>query len=785
MIWRCNRGILIHRWNESLNNSQLFCLCPPAYYGDLCQYQNQRVSLTIQIQVTFEWRTLFAIAISLRDDEQGLIESYDQITYLATHNCDRKFNVYLLYGTRPKNTSRNYSVHIDVYNKNIMQYRSSSLFPIVFAFLPVNRLAVQLRIPIMTSQMEANCPSSKCGIHGHCLKYENNNQSFCRCDQGWSGVSCDIPNSCNCSSDAVCIGPSMCLCPTGTFGSFCHVKYPECSCQNGGSCLLIDARMNEENRTICHCREGFSGPRCEEVNTEIVITFTPQIAIPKSILVHFIEVFGTHKPHTRSTVFKKIEIYQETATVFRSRPFHIMFVETDHRIYHRMTIQKQHIPIVSIVQLANRCPHIRELFNESFAKLHLLRRMKYYHVPCQNRSDLSCFYDDVHMCICNSDLRQANCFHFDHNTTYNCQERNICENEGRCFDDYRRCPTLSMCICDDCSYGSRCQFSTKGFDISLDVILGYHIQPNVPMVQQTFLIKMTTSITSILLILGLISSILSILTFRSKELRETNCGLYLLTSSITVTMLMIVFGIKFSTLIGSQMLSITNDKYLSFNCIINDYIIKILLNAVDWLNAWVNVERAFIARYDVNFNKKEHQKVAKWIVIIIWLIVITTNIQDPIYRRLITDQEDHRMWCIVQYTRSIRLFNSIILSMHFGIPFLFNIISVSVVIHTLARRRTRLHRKSTYMEQLRIQIHDLKHILVIPVIFVLLALPRLIISFMSGCMKSARNPWLFLFGYLASFVPPIFIFIFVFLSDNYKNQFIAMMKRLQQKIHRH
>ena len=785
MIWHCNRGILIYRWNESLNNSQLSCLCPPAYYGNLCQYQNQRVSLTIQIQVTFEWRILFVILITLRDDEQNLIESYDQITYLATHNCDRKFNVYLLYGTRPKNTSRNYSVHVDVYNKNTMQYRSSSLFPIVFPFLPVSRLAVKLRIPIMTSQVEDNCTSLKCAIHGHCLKYENNNQTFCRCDEGWFGISCNIPYSCNCSSDAICIGPSMCLCPTGKFGPFCHLKYPECPCKNGGSCLLIDARMNEENRTICTCRDGFSGRTCEIVDTRIVITFPPKIAIPKFILLHFIEVFGTHKPHTRSTIFRKIEIYQDIVTVFRSRPFHIMFVEVDHHSYYRMIVQEKDVPsttIPSTVQLTNRCPHIRELFNESLTNLHLLRRMKYYHIPCQNKSDLSCFYDDIHMCICNADLRQANCFQFDHNTTYNCEESNVCEQNSQCFNDYRKCPTLSMCICDDCSYGSRCQFSTKGFEILVDFILGYHIQQNATVSQQTFLIKMTISITSILFISGLVSSILSILTFQSKELRKTSCGVYLLTSSITVTIIMIAFAYKFLILIASQMLLITNNKYLSFNCFINDFLIRILLNAIDWLNAWVNIERAMIARHDANYDKKKHQKIAKWIVITIWIVVIATNIQDPIYRRLINDEQDGRMWCTVQYTSSVRLFNSILLIIHFSIPFLLNIISVSVIIHTLAHHHSVSRQKTTYIEQLRKQVHELKHILITPIVFILLALPRLIISFTSGCMKSVRNPWVFLFGYLASFVPPVFIFIFVLFSDNYKKEFIETMKRLQRKI---
>lgn len=56
--WRCNRGLSILVLNRN-NNSKEGCLCPPSYFGDLCQYQNQRVSLTLQLRVSSDWRTVF------------------------------------------------------------------------------------------------------------------------------------------------------------------------------------------------------------------------------------------------------------------------------------------------------------------------------------------------------------------------------------------------------------------------------------------------------------------------------------------------------------------------------------------------------------------------------------------------------------------------------------------------------------------------------------------------------------------------------------------------------
>ncbi|CAF4239850.1 unnamed protein product, partial [Rotaria sordida] len=44
----CSRGIQLRVWlNEQNNSTTNTCLCPPSYYGDHCQNQNQRVSLTM------------------------------------------------------------------------------------------------------------------------------------------------------------------------------------------------------------------------------------------------------------------------------------------------------------------------------------------------------------------------------------------------------------------------------------------------------------------------------------------------------------------------------------------------------------------------------------------------------------------------------------------------------------------------------------------------------------------------------------------------------------------
>ncbi|CAF4816740.1 unnamed protein product, partial [Rotaria sp. Silwood2] len=163
------------------------------------------------------------------------------------------------------------------------------------------------------------------------------------------------------------------------------------------------------------------------------------------------------------------------------------------------------IIIKKMINPSDRCQHISEIFNESIAKLDLVRRIKYYHLPCQiSTLNLSCFYDDIHLCLCYDYHKQrfANCFEFDHNMTFDCLGQSVCQNGGQCFQDTPNCPKKSICVCSSCFYGTQCQFSTSGFGLSLDAILGYHIIPNVSIKHQSTIVKISLVLDIILNIAG-------------------------------------------------------------------------------------------------------------------------------------------------------------------------------------------------------------------------------------------------------------------------------------------
>lgn len=616
----CHRGIPIKIQQIQGNKYHDECLCPPSYYGRKCEYQNQRISLTIGFQTEMEWRTVFAIAITLIDSE-FTVHSFEQLNYLPIRDCGAKFTLYLLYKSRPKNQSNQYFVRIDAFVANTSEYRASWLYPIQFSFLPVHRISMQITIPYIQLK---NSDSTTCSSHGISMRYVNNEQPFCHCKSGWRGSRCDIKYECYCSSDSFCMGSSTsCLCPLYKFGSQCYLQHVVCrqnssdiskTCLNDGLCVPIDIRfINFPRKFTCVCPEDHSGDLCQHNSSRIAITFGKEFnRLSTSILIHFITADG-NKAHKQITQFSKINFDQTVVIFHTSIAFHIIFAEVN-RNYYLIYLQPHYQPsriIKTEIVSTHQCLHINDLFDSIIINYHPLRRAKFYHKPCREHLNLQCFYDsDTFMCLCDSE-RKANCFNFDYKISHNCYGNNYCMNDGECFTDSAECPTANMCICKNCFYGSRCQFSTRGFNPSLDVILGYHIRPHAGLSRQTTVVKTSFGLMILLFIVGLISVVFSIITFQAKNSKEIGCGIYLLATSITSLLVTFAFALKFLLLFFIQYGLIVKPWIVMSNCVSMEFLLRILLNIGDWLNASVGMERIFIATMGIKFNKDKSRRVCK------------------------------------------------------------------------------------------------------------------------------------------------------------------------------
>ena len=803
----CHRGLDLFVW---LNNTEHpTCLCPPSLYGDQCQYQNQRISLTLQFRSSSDsWQTLFSIVISLIDDgEEGIIHSHEQISYLSIENCQTRYYFSLLYATRPKDSSKNYSIQIDFYEKNTLSYRGSRLFPVQFLFLPVHRLAYLVDIPSL-NVIIPSCIEDLC-IHGRCFGYldPTTNRTFCRCHRGWTGRYCTIPHQCACSSNSLHLGRSansrsICLCPLNTFGPRCLLvnlmthDEDQRICDNNGTYIPIDLDGVTTKKYICICLPNFRSHDCELLEKKFLFSASPDIILSQSILFHFLKterrfhaVNGQHEFFptviVRSSTFRTIPLRQDSVTLSWSHDFEIGFVELRHqqRNYYFFRYDSNedagHNTSIKHISSSNRCPPISDLFNETVIQLDLVRRIKYYHFPCQRRElNLSCFYDDEQICYCYSfgEKRLSNCFRFDHNMTFDCDGENDCENGAKCFLDDSNCPKQLMCLCEPCSFGRKCQLSASGFGLSLDAIIGYHIQQKIAFLDQSVVVKISLTLTMIIFFGGLMDGILCLIAFKNKSVHEVGCGLYLLGLSITTLLTMTTFGLKYFVVLLSQMNMISNGSLLKVQCLSLDWILRVCVCIDQWLNACVAIERTMISIKGPNFNKKKSKDAVKFVVTGLCLLTIMSCIHDPFHRRLVDEEDDDgqekRTWCIVQYSSGMEIYNSITYSFHFFGPFLINLISSIILIKTKTRQYMKMHPSESYKTSLINQFAAHKHLLIGPIVLVILALPRLIITFVSKCMESADDVWLYLIGYYISFIPTISSFvIFVLPSKFYRQEF--------------
>jgi hypothetical protein len=287
----------------------------------------------------------------------------------------------------------------------------------------------------------------------------------------------------------------------------------------------------------------------------------------------------------------------------------------------------------------------------------------------------------------------------------------------------------------------------------------------------------------VMFIAALINSILSMMTFATKESRAVGCGLYLLASSITSLLTMIIFTLKFWFLLLTQIYPSVRYSVLRGGCISIEFILKVSLYTDNWLNACVALERSITVYKGVNFNKMLSKRIARWIIIILPLFIAVSIIHEPLNRDIFDDKDENRFWCVFHYSLSIRIYNTIILIFHFVGPFCANLFSALFIIFRSARRRAVTQKRHTYREHLWEQLKEHKKIIISPIILVVLAIPRLIISFLSGCTRVSQNVWLYVLGYFVSFIPSMSIFfVFVLPSEFYRKQLKESIKSFRRRI---
>ena len=780
LTWNCHRGLPVRIWSEN-DPFKFGCMCPPSYYGHLCQYQNERISLTLGL-IRARNNEIYTIVLMLIDDEdrEQRIHSSDLFDYQPSQSCAMKFNRYLLYPTRPKNMSMKYSVRIDIYEKRTMQYRASWYLSIPFLFLPVNRLVARLMIPYSPMEMISSC-SLNCH-HGECLKYMNKEKEFCRCYSGWSGIECNISYDCqSCSFDSICIGRidhrSICLCPLTKSGPRCFLRSscPLNACQNNGQCIPADTSDYH-----CICSEAFYGSKCQFIKARLDVSIE-NLNIPGYLIAFFFTISEDIEPQS-TILIEKLTLFQHLVTFRISIPYHLVIIESNEKFYLAVVHQTPKQILSTSINPTRECLPLEDLFNSSLLKLAAYQRIKYLHLPCQRNVDLPCFVDENYLCLCTED-HQSNCLKFDRSKKLSCSSRDSCSNQGRCFQDHPQCPSSIICVCQECFFGDHCQFYGKGFGLTLDQILAYEIQPNVFFFEQNFAVQLAGGMTMLMFSIGLINGICSILTFQNQISQEVGCGMYLLASSMTSLIIVILFALKFWFLLFSYSDWFAQQFVLYTNCLLIEPLLKILLYTDNWFNGCIAIERGFAVFKGIYFNKNQSKFMAKWVITIVISVNVVLFLPQWLNMHLFNDEKERRIWCVILYSSKLDIYNSSLIIMHFFTPFLLNFSSAIFIIIETARQRVATQTKQFYSKEFRKKFKQHKHLLLSPILVMLLSLPRLILTFQLDCHKSSEHFWLYLFAYFVSFIPAVLVFvIFVLPSVVFKKAFQQAILRTRRRL---
>ncbi|UJR18293.1 hypothetical protein I4U23_005196 [Adineta vaga] len=785
ILWRCNRGIHIR---SSINPPGFYCFCQDQYYGDRCQFQRRRLVFILQLRIMGSidhldpLSSFFKVVILLvRNDYNGSIISYEQVIYKPLFDCLPRYIIYLPYPITKSSLLYNHSVFIHVFTFQQLEHRMSWNFSVPFEFLPVNRIAKRLIIPDtvkVSETMQITFKNSRCS---------------------------------SCSNESLCLGKDsqlnrdICVCPVGRIGSRCLIPFDPCTpaiCSGNGRCIPINELESGRYETFeCLCDIEWVGKRCESRAPRIHVTFTKDTPIPASKIVfihtflqlvlgepsHLVYFRRLHRGISNFTFFVK------SSAEMPSLVFIQLYEDRDQFEYYLLVLCATYScnkfnEIDTKIQSSNRCRHIRELLNPTVLAQRPLQRVKSYQSLCLENlhkgKRLPCFYDDQLMCLCNK-INHTDCLNFK-TTKYQCPLE-TCSGQGMCVQDHEICPTTSVCLCDPCSYGNICQFSMAGYTLSLDGIIGsYILSTATSILYQSSEVKWTIVLVCILVVFGLILNGLSTSTFIQEKVRKSGCDRYLLFSSLIglVNMITLVCKIIF----------LFSQKQNNVSCSLIEFLLKWCPACCEWLNASVGIERAMAVTRKTRFQTAKSKSTAKWVILAVFILVGLISMPELIFRRIVNDTQDKQEWCVLTINADRPSFLTVYSTLNvslFLLPIISNFVSsVIIIIGTLSSKRQATAQPTAnknvtgnlLLADIKKQIRKHKHILIAPAILGLLALPRLILTFIFVCNKVDRRPLLIVFSYLIGFLPSMsVVFAFILPSETYKAALLIIIKKILPK----
>jgi hypothetical protein len=325
-------------------------------------------------------------------------------------------------------------------------------------------------------------------------------------------------------------------------------------------------------------------------------------------------------------------------------------------------------------------------------------------------------------------------------------------------------PNDFICLCPHCHQGSQCQFSLQAFGTTLDYLL---------VADSTGIQSMYITFAFVLFLVGFFNNLCAFVTFKRQKPRKTAVGYYLLIVTVLNMCALFCLLIEFVHIrLGSA--GLTNDV----SCKSVNYLLSVFSRSSNWLTTWVTINRLSIALFPTNKTLRNPHKPI-FISIATGFVLFGLHGHELLVYKTMKEPNSSASRCVTDFNReALAIYNRVSTLSHFVIPFMVQLISISILIVLTARIRAKAtDNQITFRQVLGKQFRTQKELYVTPAIIVLSALPQGILSLSLAC--SPLSYWkhhAIIVGYLLSYTPHILGFIlYVLPSTEYKKEFLQTM----------
>jgi len=219
-------------------------------------------------------------------------------------------------------------------------------------------------------------------------------------------------------------------------------------------------------------------------------------------------------------------------------------------------------------------------------------------------------------------------------------------------------------------------------------------------------------------------------------------------------------------------------KHNNASCFLIEFTLKWCPTCCEWLNACVAIERMVAVKRATKFSASTSRRAAKYVTPSVTIFIALACSFELIFRRIIIDTYDNKAWCVLTLNRD----RPILLALYsisniflYLVPLTINLTSCIIIIIGTFRSKQKatsnapavMSKESKNLRKqnwksIKEHIKKYKHILIATILLGLLAVPRVVITFIYVCTKLDRSPFLFWLVISSDFCHQYLYFLLLF-----------------------